>query len=163
MGEDGIFSPDWELCIHHYVAAAGAAQAMAERQDKARSVWPAIAGRKRFICRLAQSCEDDLPFGSVAGRDDAFIELTKIYYDPILRTKHTDVGGVTHLGLVTEGAPCHWYLIIIRRTMRSHYFGLKPKAETEKGRRRLRCGRYSVAVSVTRRERHDEPLREARH
>jgi RNA binding exosome subunit len=30
MGDGGIFTPDWELCIHHYVAAAGAAQAMAE-------------------------------------------------------------------------------------------------------------------------------------
>jgi hypothetical protein len=25
--------------------------------------------------------------------------LTQTYYDPSLRTKHTDVGGVTHLGL----------------------------------------------------------------
>jgi hypothetical protein len=33
------------------------------------------------------------------GRDDAFIALTNRYYDPILRTKHTDVGGATHLGL----------------------------------------------------------------
>jgi hypothetical protein len=27
------------------------------------------------------------------------IALTTKYYDPVLRTEHTDVGGVTHLGL----------------------------------------------------------------
>jgi hypothetical protein len=39
----------------------------------------------------------ELPI-TVASHSD-FIELTRIYYDPILRTRHTDVGGVEHLGL----------------------------------------------------------------
>ena len=41
----------------------------------------------------------DLPINTNGERHDKFIELTEIYYDPVLRTKHTDVGGVTHLGL----------------------------------------------------------------
>ena len=72
---------------------------MAERQDKARSVLASDSWAKAVHLSFGAVLRDDLPLGSVAGRDDAFIELTKIYYDPIIRTKHTDVGGVTHLGL----------------------------------------------------------------
>jgi hypothetical protein len=99
LGDDGIFSPDWELCVHHYVAAAGAAQAMAERQEKARTVLNGNGWAKTVHLSFGAVLRDDLPLGSIAGRDDAFIDLTKFYYDPIIRTKHTDVGGVTHLGL----------------------------------------------------------------
>lgn len=99
LGDDGIFSPDWELCVHHYVAAAGAAKAMAERQDKARIVMNGDGWAKAVHLSFGAVLSDNLPLGSVAGRDEAFIELTKIYYDPIIRTKHTDVGGVSHLGL----------------------------------------------------------------
>ena len=41
----------------------------------------------------------DLPIDSVPGVHEEFITLTKTYYDPAIRTKHTDVGGVHHLGL----------------------------------------------------------------
>jgi hypothetical protein len=99
MGDGGIFTPDWELCIHHYLAAAGAAQAMAERQEQARAVLASDTWAKAVRLTFGAVLRGDLPLGSVAGRDDAFIELTKTYYDPIIRTKHTDVGGVTHLGL----------------------------------------------------------------
>jgi hypothetical protein len=99
MGDGGIFTPDWELCIHHYVASAAAAREMAERQEKARSVLASDDWAKKVHLSFGAILRDDLPLGSAAGRDDAFIELTKIYYDPIIRSKHTDVGGVTHLGL----------------------------------------------------------------
>lgn len=72
---------------------------MAERQDKARSVLASDSWANAVHLSFGAVLRGDLPLGSVAGRDDAFIELTKIYYDPIIRTKHTDVGGVTHLGL----------------------------------------------------------------
>ena len=42
---------------------------------------------------------EELPIDAVAGRYDEFLKLTRSYYDPIIRTRHTDVGGVTHLGL----------------------------------------------------------------
>ena len=41
----------------------------------------------------------DLPINAVKGRHEEFIKLAQTYYDPKLRTKHTDVGGVTHLAL----------------------------------------------------------------
>jgi hypothetical protein len=147
MGGGGIFTPDWELCIHHYVAAAGAAQAMAERQDNARSVLASDSWAKAVHLSFGTVLRDDLPLGSVAARDDAFIELTKTYYDPIIRTKHTDVGGVTHLGQTTRSLCC----------------GRKPKAAIAKAWRHLRCGPCSVVGRGTLREHHDQPLREARH
>lgn len=41
----------------------------------------------------------DLPIDKVVGRHNAFIELTRKYYDPRIETKHTGVGGVSHIGL----------------------------------------------------------------
>ena len=41
----------------------------------------------------------DLPINAVTGRHDDFFKLTQTYYDPKIRTKHTDIGGVKHLGL----------------------------------------------------------------
>jgi hypothetical protein len=99
MRDDGIFTPDWELCIHHYVASAGAARAIAERQDQAGPVLAGDGWAKEVHLSFGAVLRADLPLGSVAGRDNAFIELTKTYYDPTIRTKHTDVGGVAHLGL----------------------------------------------------------------
>jgi len=42
---------------------------------------------------------EDLPIDRNPSTSDDFIKLTQKYYDPAIRTKHTDVGGVTHLGL----------------------------------------------------------------
>ena len=41
----------------------------------------------------------DMPIDKSNDLDKKFIELTRKYYDPIIRTKHTDVGGVEHMGL----------------------------------------------------------------
>ena len=41
----------------------------------------------------------DLPIDAVDGRHSDFLELIRTYYNPLIRTKHTDVGGVTDLGL----------------------------------------------------------------
>jgi hypothetical protein len=42
----------------------------------------------------------DLPIDRSGGeRYEDFIALTNTYYDPKIETKHTGVGGVTHLGL----------------------------------------------------------------
>lgn len=99
MGEDCIFATDWELCIHHYVASASAVQAIAKRQEEARDFLTTDGWAKEVHSSFGTILPEDLPLGTIPGRDDAFIELTKIYYDPIIRTKHTDIGGVAHLGL----------------------------------------------------------------
>jgi hypothetical protein len=57
---------------------------------------------------------NDLPIDSVPGRFDSFIALTQKYYDPVIRTRHTDVGGATHLGLGYGG--CALPLILDHNT-----------------------------------------------
>lgn len=100
LGGDKLFEDDWELCVHHYVASRAAADAIKERLEEAKAseAFPedwAQAMQTSFGMVLPP----DLPIDRVPGRHDDFVELTQIYYDPIIRTKDTDVGGVTHLGL----------------------------------------------------------------
>ena len=97
---DKLFEDGWVLCVHHYVASWHAAGALQERLDR-------LAGSGDFPQDWAQVTHPSfgvilpkgLPIDADARRHDDFIELTRTYYDPVIRTKHTDVGGVTHLGL----------------------------------------------------------------
>jgi hypothetical protein len=41
----------------------------------------------------------DFPIDKAGAALQAFVDLTNKYYDPALQTRHTDVGGVTHMGL----------------------------------------------------------------
>lgn len=99
LGDDRIFMPDWELCVHHYIASALAARAINERQCQARAFLAREGWAKEVHVSFGTVLPEDLPVGAVPGRDDEFIRLTQDYYDPIIRTKHTDVGRATHLGL----------------------------------------------------------------
>lgn len=100
LGGDKLFEEDWELCVHHYVASRFAADAIKKRLEEAKA---SKAFRKDWAQAMQTSfgmvLPSDLPIDVVPGRHDKFIELTQIYYDPKIRTKHTDVGGEPHLGL----------------------------------------------------------------
>lgn len=93
------FGPNWELCVHHYIASSAAVQAIGERQELAKAALADDGWANAVHISFGTVLPTDLPLGVVEGRDDAFIRLTQTYYDPIIRTKHTDVGGVEHLGL----------------------------------------------------------------
>ena len=99
-GGDKLFEDDWELCIHHYMASQAAAYAIGTRLEKAKA---AEIFHKDWVREMHISfgtiLPPDLPINVVPGRHDGFISLTQIDYDPTLRTKHTDIGGVTHIGL----------------------------------------------------------------
>ena len=113
LGGESLFEDDWELCVHHYVASNEAARLVMEREVQAR---PAISGVGWAAIHFSFGTilPPDLPIDSVPGRYDAFIRLTQTYYDPIIRTSHTDVGGVTHLGLGYGG--CALPLILDHNT-----------------------------------------------
>lgn len=98
LGSDP-FDPNWELCVHHYIASSTAAQAIGERQELAKDALAGDGWAKAVHISFGTVLPTDLPLGVVEGRDAAFIKLTQSYYDPIIRTKHTDVGGVEHIGL----------------------------------------------------------------
>ncbi|HLZ06833.1 MAG TPA: hypothetical protein VKR55_32390 [Bradyrhizobium sp.] len=111
---DQILSDDWELCVHHYVGSAAAAQVISERQQQAQSSLTVDGWAKAVHFSFGMQLPNDLPIDSVPGRFDSFIALTQKYYDPIIRTRHTDVGGATHLGLGYGG--CALPLILDHNT-----------------------------------------------
>ena len=100
LNGDKLFENDWELCVHHYVASSVADKAIRERLDQSADtgIFPENWAREIHLSSgIILPC--DLPIDAVDGRHDDFLELTRTYYDPIIRTKHTDVGCATHLGL----------------------------------------------------------------
>jgi hypothetical protein len=94
-----IFEDGWELCIHHYLASTNAAAAIAERQQKATEALAGTGWASAVHASFGMVLPADLPIDVEPERYTDFLALTQTYYDPIIRTKHTDVGGVTHLGL----------------------------------------------------------------
>ena len=95
LGTDKPFEDGWELCVHHYLATSTAAKAIRSRLEKyIKSPGRWVDVHTSFGLELPH----DLPIKPGAGYD-AFIKLTQCYYDPIIQTKHTNVGGVCHLGL----------------------------------------------------------------
>ena len=100
LGGDKLFEDDWKLCIHHYVASQAAADAIEERLEKAKADGAFPEGWTQDMHpSFGMILPDDLPISADSGHHDDFIKLTQTYYDPRIRTKHTDIGGVTHLGL----------------------------------------------------------------
>ena len=98
LGSDKLFENDWELCIHHYVVSAVAAEAIKKRLAIAASAFPEDWARATYLS-FGMVLPPDLPIDAVPRRLDDFLKLTKTYYDPQIRTKHTDIGGATHMGL----------------------------------------------------------------
>ena len=101
LNGDNLFDDEWDLCVHHYVASSFAEKVVKERLEKATKN---AAFRNGWARKMHSSCgmvlPQDLPIDKVSGRQhDDFIKLTRTYYDPILRTEHTDIGGEPHLGL----------------------------------------------------------------
>jgi hypothetical protein len=96
---DQILCDDWELCIHHYIASFAAVRAIDERQAEASESLNSEGWAKGVHFSFGTVLPQDLPIDAVPGRFDDFLKLTQVYYDPKIRTRHTDVGGVSHLGL----------------------------------------------------------------
>ncbi len=94
-----IFADGWELCIHHYIGTSSAAQAVQKRQAQASDSLRGEGWASGVHFTFGTILPEDLPIDAVPGRYDEFLKLTQSYYDPIIRTRHTDVGGVTNLGL----------------------------------------------------------------
>lgn len=92
-----LLDDGWELCIHYYMASSAAVDAIDRRLGE-------VAGFPPDWARITHPSfgtvlPPELPIDAVTGRHDEFRRLTQTYYDAGLRTKHTDVGGATHLGL----------------------------------------------------------------
>ena len=95
---DKPFADGWELCIHHYVASSSAAEVIEKRLTEWAAAFPEDWART-MRPSFGMILPSDLPINTIPERHDDFIKLTEIYYDPTIQTKHTDVGGVNHIGL----------------------------------------------------------------
>ena len=96
LDDDTVFADDWHLYVHHYIASSNAAQAINERLAEARPSFGQTWATKTTPC-FGTVLPPELPIDDVSHPD--FVTLTNAYYDPVLRTKHTDIGGAKHLGL----------------------------------------------------------------
>ena len=96
---NGKFVEDnWQLRIHHHVASLNAHDTIRCRLREANAALPASWNRPLHTS-FGMVFPADLPIDSTSAQHEEFIELTKRYYDPELETEHTQIGGVTHLGL----------------------------------------------------------------
>lgn len=93
---------------------------------------------------------EDLPIDKLPGRHSDFVALTQKYYDPVLRTSHTDVGGVEHLGLGYGG--CALPLVLDHNTPNNSVALLW--AETEGGARDGGVQAPAMRPLFRRRQRH---------
>ena len=94
-----IFDPDWKLCIHYYVASYQARRDIDKRLEEAQDFLKSSGWAEAIHLSFGTVLPDDLPLGVVSDRDDAFHKLVHTYYDPVIQTKHTGIGGVDHIGL----------------------------------------------------------------
>ena len=98
LRDDDLFADAWVLGIHHYVASSAAVEAIRKRLSEATNSLETVRNRVPDTS-FGMIFPRDLPIDATPGRHDEFITLTRTYYDPTIRTKHTDVGRVEHLGL----------------------------------------------------------------
>jgi len=108
------FDPSWELCIHHYIGSASAKDAIHERELASRVAIGGDGWAKKVHISFGSVLPKNLPINEQADRYKEFIDLTNTYYDPVIRTEHTDVGGAPHLGLGYGG--CALPLILNHNT-----------------------------------------------
>lgn len=130
IGTDEIFEEHWRLCVHHYVGSAHAKVIIERRAEEAMAALGSFGGATSISFTFGSVLPANLPIDQAGGFEE-FIALTRKYYDPIIRTRHTDVGGVTHLGLGYGG--CALPLVLDHNTPNNSVALLW--AETEGGPR----------------------------
>lgn len=99
MGDDNIFEDDWLIGVHHYLSSTFASEAIVERLVKAGDYLKENGYPRNVRVTFGTILPRDMPVDKLNFADKGFVELTNKYYDPVIQTKHTEVGGVTHMGL----------------------------------------------------------------
>ena len=141
------------LCAHHYVASSARRRSDPEAPRPVGRQWRFFGrlGPRQHTRPSASSFHHDLPIDTECREShDEFIKLTLTYYNPAIRTKHTDIGGVTHLGLGYGG--CALPLVLEHNTPNNSIALLW--AETDSSAFAMafphrRCGRSFAVASGT--------------
>lgn len=145
-----IFADNWHLCIHHYIGSHAASTIIKERALEAKAALQSDGWASEVHFSFGTVLPKALPIDAPGNNFQEFIELTKTYYDPVIRTKHTDVGGKTHLGLGYGG--CALPLILDHNTPNNSIALLW--AETDGGRREGDVAAPPMSPLFRRRQRH---------
>ena len=143
-------APDWLLCVHHYLGSSSAADFLKIRSLEARTALQNDGWSGEIFFSFGLTFPAGFPINLESRGLSEFIQLTDTYYDPILRTKHTDVGGVEHLGLGYGG--CALPLILEHNTPNNSIALLW--ADTEGGQRDGAVSAPAMKPLFRRRQRH---------
>lgn len=98
-GADGrkIVADGWTLGVHHYMATQRAVTDLKQKDASARAAGVKLPERTRHS--YGAIVPSDVCVSTAKPGDRALYDLTQKYYSTKIQTRHTDVGGVTHLGL----------------------------------------------------------------
>jgi len=83
------FEPDWQLCVHHYLATARAKDSVEASQQRALAELDGWFNNVKFSYGTVLPVELPLDEARHAG----FLALTQKYYDASIETRHTRKGG----------------------------------------------------------------------
>lgn len=92
-----IFSPNWSLCVHHYIASHAATLKLEANLAASRTYFGSI-DIPEPVLTFGAVLPEDLPLSTARGDAD-FMELAEKYYDSSIETVHTRVGGVPRITL----------------------------------------------------------------
>jgi hypothetical protein len=112
LGDQRPFEDGWELRAHHYLASHKAVMDVGQRVKDVEELLKSEISCASVVLSFGSILPKAFPI-DVSGSGD-FVALTNKYYDPSLRNEHTDVGGVTHLGLGYGG--CALPLVLSHNT-----------------------------------------------
>lgn len=93
-----MFSPEWHLCVHHYIASH-AAEAKVRQNIEASASHFSDAGWSSVTLSFGMVLPETLPLQQDDPDDEGFIALARKYYDPAIETAHTKIGGVERIDL----------------------------------------------------------------
>ena len=137
----------FDLLVHHLIgtpkAEAHLGEAIATYRDEEPETWSRI--RNQVVPTFGWRYPKELPLTTPA--DDAFITLTRKYYDEGIESNHTEKGGEKHLGL--GYAKCALPLVLDHNTPNNSVALLWAESEPDK-----RKGDHSMRPLFRRRQRH---------
>jgi hypothetical protein len=138
-GLEMFFEPDWQICIHHYIATFFAKENSTLSYDQVKDQWNGNTGwAKNVDFSFSMVLPEELSLSKREGIDEGFSRLTQIYYNSSLETVHTAKGGVKHLGFGYGG--CALPLVLEHNTPNNSVallWGETGKAENEPSMRPL--------------------------
>jgi len=92
-----LFPEEWTLYVHHYVASYDATRKIADNLTKSAEYFSELGwGAAQSSYGIVFPA--NLPL-SIENGDGDFIDMTSRYYDPLIQTEHTKVGGVERINL----------------------------------------------------------------